>query len=73
MTCCLFLPFFCRLAGNTRNLWHEVVTVATANQACADSGTPLLMGSGLCCWPQPWGSEKSLLPHHNSLLPSMRC
>ncbi|KAK7809915.1 hypothetical protein U0070_000782 [Myodes glareolus] len=65
----------CTLEGTTSNLWHEVVTVATANLACGDSGTLPLMDSSLCCWPQPWGSEKSLLPHHSCLLPSLcvRC
>lgn len=66
-----FLSFFCRLEGNTSNLWHEVVTVATANLACGDSGALPFMDFGLCCRPQPWGSEKSLLPHHSCLLPSL--
>lgn len=51
-----------RLEGNTSNLWHEVVTVAAADLACGDSGALPLMDFSLCCWPQPWGSEKSLLP-----------
>ena len=71
MTYSLVLSFFCRLEGNTGGLWHDVVKVTIANLTCGDSGTPLLMGSNLCCWPQLWGSERSLLPHHSSPLPSM--
>lgn len=48
-----------------------VVKVATANLTWGGSGPPPLMGSSLCRWPQPWGSEESLLPHHSSFLPSM--
>ncbi|CAO2596050.1 hypothetical protein LEMLEM_LOCUS8450 [Lemmus lemmus] len=73
LTLVVFLWSTCygRLEGDTRNLWHEVVTVATAYLACGDSGTLPLMDCSLCCWPQPWGSEKSLLPHHSCLLPSL--
>lgn len=71
VTYSLVLSFFCRSEGNTSSLWHEVVKVAIANLTCGDSRTPLLMGSSLCSWSQLWGTERSPLLHHSSLLPSM--